>query len=136
MKRSLNSNLCKVSFHDSNIESFERTSAGITITFDWAKIYDEESSLVIGKCHLNLNTVISEVISPERFTSDCLGSEFSLIGENSSSSEQQLTLGGFYDDSQDEYLWAEWSCAFDSFFLTWNHDVTHDEWLAGNLPSD
>jgi len=133
MKRSIRENLADVSFHDSTIERFERAGDAITLTFDWAKVTYESASLIVGLCCLRLFRVTSDEIIPKEKSTECLGMEFSLIGTNSSESDKDLVLGGFYE-STPEYSWVEWRCRFESFELQWESDVTLEEWRAGKLP--
>jgi hypothetical protein len=133
MKRSVKENLADVSFHDSTIERFERVGDAIILTFDWAKVTYENTSLVVGQCYLHLIRVVSDEIIPKEKSTECIGMEFSLVGTNSSESDKDLVLGGFYE-SAPEYSWVEWRCRFDSFELQWESDVTLEEWRAGKLP--
>jgi hypothetical protein len=133
MKRSITKNLAAVSFHDSSIERFERREDTITLTFDWAKIGDEETPLVIGGCRLHLFQVASSEISPAQHGIECMGAQYSLIGTNSSKTDNDLELGGFYQ-SPEEYSWIDWKCRFASFQLEWDSEVTLEEWRSGKLP--
>lgn len=132
MKRSITRNLEEVSFHDSTIECFVRVDDTITLTFDWAKVTYEGNPLIVGMCCLHLFQVDSDEFSPEKHHMECFGAEYSLVGTNSSESDNDLVLGGFYV-SATEYSWVEWRCRFESFKLEWDVDETLEEWRKGKL---
>jgi hypothetical protein len=118
MKRSITRNLEEVSFHDSTIERFVRADDTISLTFDWAMVTYEGNSLIVGRCCLHLFQVVSDEVSPEKHHTECFGAEYSLVGTNSSESDNDLVLGGFYVSSA-EHSWVEWRCRFESFKLEW-----------------
>ena len=134
MKRLITENLHEVSFHDSSIENVVRGDNVTTLFFDWAKVTHEQRSLVVGQCKLDLHSPSGETLTPPQYAKTCLGFEFTLIGVNSSNSDQHLKLGGFYD-SKNDYLWLDWNCTFLSFQFSWLDHVTLEEWKAGKLPA-
>jgi hypothetical protein len=135
MKRSITSSLADVSFHDSTIESFVRIHDSIILTFDWAKVADKDDGLIIYSCRLILMGISHISLSPEKYKMDCLGSEYSLVGLNSSASDNDLVLGGFYE-SNEEHSWVDLKCRFESFTLEWEIDQTVEEWKSGNTMAE
>jgi hypothetical protein len=133
MKRSITRDLKEVCFHDSTIKRFVRTGDTVTLTFDWAYLTYESTPLIVGICCLNLFRVVSDEVSPEKHGPECLGVEYSLIGTNSSESDNDLVLGGFFE-SATEYSWVEWRCRFESFKFEWEGDVSLEAWRNGKLP--
>ena len=133
MRRFITQGLNEVSLHDSSIERYTQSFETVEITLDWAKLTYKGSPLIVSRCVLTLEGVTNQSLRPNKHTIDCIGRQFSLIGDNESESDQKLTLGGFYEDPK-EHTWIEWSSTFSSFRLEWYGDVTLEDWQSGKLP--
>ncbi len=100
---------------------------------DWAKLVYKDTHLIIGECCLKLKGMTNEALSPSKYSLDCIGEQFVLIGSNESTSDNNIKIGGFFE-APGEYSWVDWECSFKSFTLEWKNDVTLEEWRNGKVP--
>lgn len=145
----INSDIKRLSLHDSHFEKETRIGNDIELTVDWAKLenFKEggiEDGLILGKTKLIITEVSNEVFKayydgakwkplPEPI--DIVNSWQEVANTEIDEKSQKIKLDGMFNTDKENF-WIEWSFNYKKCEVEWNHHVTFTEWKAGKLPSD
>ena len=145
MTYQINKDINRLELHDSSVLIKYVIGDTLTIEFDWAKLTDFKEkgidSIIVGKCQLNLEKIISEEFYEEKFKGITSQIDYpvdflqriDIIGENESKTNQILRIGCLYKDPI-KNRWIDWILKFESFTFSWDNFVTYEDWMNGEIP--
>ena len=137
MPLKIQTNIKRLSLHDSHFEKIVRKGQNIELTFDWAKLenYAEqgiEDGLVLGKTKVAINGICNEEFKSyyngEKWETiespnDIVDSWQEVANTEIDEKLQRIQLDGMFNTEQ-EHFWIEWSFNYKNCEIEWNNDVT------------
>ncbi|MEM6261546.1 MAG: hypothetical protein AAGI38_03485 [Bacteroidota bacterium] len=145
---SIETNISRLSLHDSHLDNLERDSDLTIATFDWGYLADYleqgyEKGIVLGKCRLKIQGINSEEFriykqEEKKYEIEKVPNDLTECWDEIANTEideikQEIVLDGMFTRAS-ESNWIEWKFNYESIELEWYSFITDEEWIKGILP--
>ena len=145
---SIETNINRLSLHDSHLENLERDINLTIATFDWAYLdnYMEQGyvdGIVLGKVRLKIHKMNTEEFRVyknkrkeydiEAVPKDLTECWDQIANTRIDESKQEVILDVLFT-CDSESNWIEWKFNYESIEIEWYSFITHEEWTMGILP--
>lgn len=145
---SIETNISRLSLHDSHLENLERDGDLTIATFDWGYLADYleqgyEKGVVLGKCRFKIQGINNEEFrvykqegkeyAIEKVPNDLTDCWDEIANTEIDELKQEIKLDGMFTRDS-ESNWIEWKFNYESIELEWYSFITDEEWNMGILP--
>lgn len=145
---SIETNISRLSLHDSHLDNLERDSDLTIATFDWGYLADYveqgyEKGIVLGRCRFRIKGINNEEFRVyrqegkeyeiEKVPDDVTDCWDEIANTGIDELKQEIKLDGMFTRDS-ESNWIEWKFNYESIELEWYSFITDEEWTKGILP--
>ncbi len=145
----INTNIKRLSLHDSHFEKEKRKGEEIILIFDWAKLDNfieggEEELIIMGRTKITIQGIKNEIFrayyDEAKFKLIDIPENLGKYWQEVANTEinetiKKIQLDGMFNKDNESY-WVEWEFNYNECEIEWTNHVTLSQWKNGKLPTN